>query len=231
MTDTETMLAPDYSLLRDPAEIWPEPEDCPVYPTNAGGEVHGRGRYDKDEAEARLSYLIGLLGSSEGPFRAPTDAEKRAFMSRHFVIPEPGTNSGKMQRLARLGFGGLQTASGDLGRKAMAAVEAVHLRGYLRKLEAEAQQNEALTDDREKRKLKAVVTGFTAILGNHVAELNALAASEERHLQAKADALAHARCVELRRTLKIRYAAAEVAASELGQTIPDLPEMRADEGL
>lgn len=89
-------------------------------------------------------------------------------------------------------------------------------------------QQKDLTTEREQRTVKSNITAYTGIRDEYLAELDGLAEAEARYLQAKEDALAHARCVELRRSLRIRYDSAQNAARKLGETVPDLPDLRYD---
>jgi len=52
MTDQKPL--PDLTLLRDPADIWPEPTDCPDWPYSTGGSRQGLPP-TREDAEATLA--------------------------------------------------------------------------------------------------------------------------------------------------------------------------------
>jgi len=225
MTDQKAL--PDLTLLRDPADIWPEPTDCPNWPYSSGGSRQGSPP-TREDAEATLANHVDALHGKDATLRKPTKAEIEAAMSRYFSVIDPGVNSGKIARFAALGFPGLNRSLSDSGGFASRIVESTHIRGWLRKLDAAEEQNKTLQADRGERQLKGRLNRFKTICDSHVAELSELSEAEERHLQAKADLLAHARCVELRRTLRARHADAAAAAREMGVDVPDMPELRHD---
>ena len=224
------MTAVDLTLLRDPAAIWPEPGDCPNWPLMTDGDRGAQDRPGLEQAEARLADLMDILNPKDTPTRAPTKDEAEALTAQHFTKhePQPGENLSKIQRWVDLGFAGFHPAGGMAGNKARQIAEGVHIRGYLRKLEALTAQSETLTTDRAERRLKARVAGYTGLIDSHTATLAKLAEAEARHLQTIEDRRAHERCVELRRTLRIRHADAIVAAVESGVDVPVLPDMRHD---
>ena len=224
------MTAVDLTLLRDPAAIWPEPGDCPDWPLMTDGNRGAQNRPGLEQAEARLADLMDILNPKDTPTRAPTKAEAETLTVQHFTKhePQPGENLSKIQRWTDLGFAGFRPAGGMAGDKARMIAEGVHIRGYLRKLEALKAQSETLTTARAERRLKARVAGYTGLIDDHMTTLTQLAEAEARHLQMIEDRRAHERCIELRRTLRIRHADAIVAAAELGVDVPVLPDMRHD---
>ena len=225
MTDQKAL--PDLTLLRDPADIWPEPTDCPDWPYSTGGSLQGLPP-TKEDAEAVLANHIAALHGKDATLRKPTKAETEDAISRYFSVIEPGVGSGKIARFTALGYAGLNRALSDSGGFASRIVESTHIRGWLRKLDAAEEQNKTLQAGRDERQLQGRLHRYKTICDSHVAELSELSEAEERHLQAKADMLAHARCVELRRTLRARHADAEAAAREMGVDAPELPELRHD---
>ena len=227
MTEVTQKAVPDLTQLRDPAALWPEPSDCPDWPYSVTGERSGDPP-NRELAEARLANHIVALHGEDATLRAPTEAEIETAISRYFSPMEPGSRSGKSDRFEALGFAGLNKALSDNGGFALRIVESTHLRGWLRKLDAQAELGDAAQTERAERELKARVHRYTGVRDGHLSEINRLAEAEARHLQAKADKLAHARCVELRRALRISHADAEGAAKKLGTTVPELPEMRYD---
>lgn len=224
---TEQKPLPDLTLLRDPADIWPEPADCPDWPYSTGGSRQGLPP-TREDAEATLANHVDALHGKDAMLRKPTKAETEEAISRYFSAVEPGVSSGKIQRFAALGYPGLNRALSDSGGLSSRIVESTHIRGWLRKLDAAEEQNKTLQADRKERQLKGRIIGYKKICDSHLPELSELSEAEERHLQAKADALSHARCVELRRTLRARHADAEAAAREMGIDGPELPELRHD---
>lgn len=226
MTDANTK--PDLTLLRDPAAIWPDPMDCPDWPLLAGGERKSL-RPTREEAEGALANHIEALHGAGATLRPPTKGETEAAIARYFQVREPGTGGGSSGRFDALGYQGLRKALSDTWGHSSRIIESTHIRGYLRKLDAEEEQANSIRVRRDEGQLKARVSRYTSIRGERLAELDKLKEAEERHLQMLADQRAHARCVEVRRQLRIGYADAKAAANDLGIDVPDLPELRYDD--
>lgn len=225
MTDAK----PDLTLLRDPAAIWPDPMDCPEWPLSASSAAINYGlRPTREEAEGALANHIDALHGADAILRPPTKPEIEAAIARYFQVREPGSGGGSSERFDMLGYQGLRKSLADTWGHSSRIIDATHIRGFLRKLDAEEEQDKALKVGRDERQLKARVSRYTSIRGERLAELDTLKAAEERHLQTIDDQRAHARCVEIRRGLRIGFADASTAAKDLGIDVPDLPELRQD---
>lgn len=223
--------APDYTLARNPAELWPDPMACPDFPFSTGlpGATRTGGRYSLDDARNRLAIIGAQVNAPDTELRVPTPAEIADFERRCFAQIGAGDTSQKNARFAALGFPGLRPANGEPGEVARRVMEAIHLRGYIRKLEIEAERAAQEADDAKERALRRDLQGFDAMVSAKLPELERLREAEERHLQRIADERAHQRCVELRRSLRLGHQRAIEAAAELSVDAPDLPEIRADE--
>lgn len=222
--------APDLTLLRDPAQVWPDPMTCPDWPLASGGDMlMGAARKTSAEASERLALLAQEI-NRPGDHHAPKPAEIARIEAEYFRTVASGEGGGVVERFARLGFAGLRPKTGGtVGAVARQMAEAVHIRGYLRKLSHEvetAQETEAETFHRQHQRQ---IDGFKAALAEAGPELDRLAEAEERHLQRVADERAYRRGVELRRMVRIRHGQAVDAARALGVAAPDLPDMRADD--
>ena len=218
---------PDLTLLRDPAALWPDATACPEWPFMMG-QMRDE-RPTREQAEAALEKCIAQLHPNGQLRRAPTQAEVEGAIVYYFRKREPGEGAGstKYDYFDAMGYEGLAKGF-EKPTLAFCIVEATHLRGYLRKLDAEAEIAKENKARRDEDGLKVKVSRFEMMRGAHLAELDRLAEAEARHLQARADQMAHARCVELRRQLRLSHDDARAAARELGQPIDDLPEMRVD---
>ena len=225
--ETKQKAKPDLTQLRDPVALWPDPNDCPDWPYVSMGERRGD-LPTREMAEAKLATHIAVMHGEDATLRTPTKAEVDEAVRRYFTVLEPGSRSGKTDLFEALGYAGLNTSSSDNGGFAVRIVESTHIRGWLRKLDASEALNKEMTAGRDQRQVRSRVTAYTGIRDEYLAELERLAEAENRHLQAKADALAHARSVELRRSLRVRFDDAQRAARELGESVPDLPELRYD---
>ncbi len=224
---SDTIAKPDLTQLRDPAVLWPDPMDCPEWPLAAGGERQSL-RPTRDEAQGALANHIDALHGADATLRPPSKAEIEAAIARYFQVREPGSGGGSSGRFDTLGYEGLRKSLSDTWGHSSRIIDATHIRGYLRKLDAENEQANALKVGRDERQLKARVSRYTSIRGDRLAELEQLKAAEERHLQTIADQRAHARSVEVRRQLRIGHADAQAAAKDLGIDVPDLPNLRYD---
>ncbi len=220
-TLSEVKLA-DLTLLRDPVDIWPDPADCPDWPLSSGGDRRGV-RVGREDAEARLAALRDLLNPRGMALRNPTEAEIAEALEKHFHALAPGEWGGSARRAQRLGFDGYRPILKD--RVAPSIMEAIHIRGYLRKLDAEEEADERAGQIAQDRPHRRALDAYEAESKLLLPELESLLEAEARHLRAEADKKAWQRAEEIRRTLRARHSQAESAAHALNVKPPEAPTM------
>jgi hypothetical protein len=213
-TMTATRETIDLTLIFDPETLWPDPEQCPDWPIYESemSRAMNSGATRRHAAD-RLAAL-GLALHRNKPARAPTKSEAQAAVDAHFV-----SGAAPNWRWGVLGFGQLRP-SRITSEDADAIVQATHIRGWLRKLdarEARAAQSEA---DSKRRDLQRKIDFHADNAESRRAELATLAEAEARHLQRIEDEKAFCRAAEIRRLLQDGHANAVRAASELGVEPP-----------
>lgn len=208
------MSNPDLTLVLNPAELWPEPADCPSWPLSANKQsavMNSPGT--RQDAEQRLAKLSKALNGDK-PVQAPSDAERQKLIERHFT-DEPLTDgySGADWRYEALNMPFIR----DRVRSDAPAmiVESAHLRGYLRKLAAKAEADAKARAEAEERKLKDKAENWPDREKAIRKELDSLAEAEQRHLQMIEDEKAARRCTELRQQLSLGQRDAAEAAAKL----------------
>lgn len=222
MSDVLVKERPDLTRIKDPAEVWPEPMDCPDWPLQSGGARLG-GRSTRGDAEARLASIAAMVNSSAAELREPTKADVARVLDAHFRKLATGEGGGPARRAAMLGFEGYRPIGNDgIGFN---IVEATHVRGYLRKLDAEAEAMARREAIAEKTPLQRALATYQQEVATLLPELHNLTEAEARHMQRLADEKACARAEEIRRTLRARHAQAVSAANELGVEAPAAPEI------
>lgn len=223
--EDELIPVPDLTLIRDYVEIWPDPMDCPDYPFVDFGHIQGKARLDRDEAEATLAALRDDLHPQGVILRAPTKEEAEELLQKHFRPSVPTESDGQERRIANLGFAGWRAQPG--GKKIVRQiVDAVHLRGYLRKLDAEQEAAEISEAEAENQRLKRSVDEYETARGTYDRQMETLAEGDARYRQWLADKRAYAQAEDMRRNLATRHVHARQAAAELGQDEPTpLPEV------
>lgn len=178
---------PDLTLLRDPAALWPDPEDCPDPGEN----------YTREWTEVQLQRASAIL-NGPGPLRAPTDDER----------------GGAEEWLERRDPG---------GRKRFMVERARHLRGHLRKLDAQAEAREKHAEQRKEQRAAKVGAQFEEHLERLYVEKDDLIAGAERYRQHLADKEAYGRVRFMRDEISQAHSAAVSAAREAGVEAPALP--------
>ena len=205
----------DRTMTLDPAALWPNPLDCPDWPLE-----HGTRRYEgprgRQGAEMRLEQLRQHLNRGSGKLRAPTADERRTLHAK-FFRPE-GSEWGQ------LGISGLSVRDRTGERDARVIVDAAHVRGYLRKLDAQEAQAAEAKEQSELDHAKRTLDGFNQALAAGRAELTQLAEAEARHKQRIEDERAFARCREIRINLQHSHFPAVQAAARLGVESPPVPQ-------
>lgn len=205
----------DKTLIINPAEVWPEPSDCPTWPLNRDAKsaaMNGPG--NRQDAEQRLAKLHNALHGDK-PTRAPSDAERQKLIERHFTgEPLSAGYSGAKWQYEALGMPFIRDCSNSDNAAGM-VVEAAHIRGYLRKLDAKAEADAKARAAAEDARLRDKAEGWPAREKALQKELDSLAEAEARHKQALEDEQAARRCVEIRQQLRNGQQQAQKAAAEL----------------
>lgn len=204
----------DLSQIFDPVELWEDPEDCPDWPLMDENSRHMNPTFSRQDAENRLVRLRYMLNKQTEDLPAPTKSEAAGARARYFtegVAPS--------WRWNELGFGRLRPARRD-SDVAELLVEAVHLRGHLRKLDARIASAERANADSERRKLEVQVSNYVDNVDQLKAELASLANAEARHRDRLEDEKAFHRCYDIRRSLQVDRASAQIAAGKLGVALP-----------
>ena len=212
----------DLSLIRPPESIWAEPEDCPDYPLAVLNEKPLRA--SREDAEGRLAWLLGEMHPLGAILRPPTPDEAEAALAEHFKPTEKGESSGVIRRFERLGFPGLRH---KIDSRGVQIVEAVHVRGYLRKLDKEAEARVVDDAAEARRPHQRVVESY---LRSHATDSDALLSLAEgygRHAQWLLDKRAFEQAVDLRASIGRRRVEAERAARAIGETLPPLQDFGA----
>ena len=209
----------DLTMMRDPVEIWPDPMDCPDYPLVLQG-VNPDGPYSRDDAQDALRRLSGIL-NGKGPLRAPTDVERAEALEQYFEPAKRGIRFPDQAAFGARGFAGLIPARGD--KRADLIARAVHLRGYLRKLDALAEQRAQAAQDRQDSAARRKVAAWAGYIAGLEAEAKGLADGAARYHQFLADKRAFYRLMTLRGEVSEVLKEATAAAAELGEDAPVMP--------
>lgn len=217
--DAEPLEILDRTRAFDETELWPAPLACPNWPL-----LYGDRRYDGDRgrlsAEARLTALGHALNRGTSKVRAPTMDERADIIGRWFR--DGPTN---IPDWLELGLKGLRPAGVLAEQECVLMVEAVHVRGYLRKLDAEEEHTKDIAAARKRREAQQRLDGYKTAVATGIAELAELAEAEARHKQRIADEQAAGRAHTLRQTLRHGHYDASQAATFLGVKAPDLPNL------
>ncbi|WP_442577763.1 hypothetical protein ACSBOB_19600 [Mesorhizobium sp. ASY16-5R] len=213
-TMTATRETIDLTLIFDPAILWPDPEACPEWPLfeNERSRTMNGGQ-GREHAEKRLASIDVALRRNK-PARAPSNAEALAAQKRYFQTGNPPDGRWRV-----LGFGNLKPAN-VTSDDADAIVQATHIRGWLRKLDARQAAAAQAEADRKRRDLQRKIDFHADNAEGRKAELASLAEAEARHLQRIEDEKAFFRAFELRRMLQDGHAEAVRAATQLGVEPP-----------
>lgn len=199
----------DKTLTLDPAELWSDPADCPDWPLSLDmlGRVVPVGR-SREEAAERLRQIHHMLHDG-ATTQAPTEAERADMHARYF---QPGALVNR--RWDALGLTGTAPASPAVSEAAQVIVEAVHIRGYLRKLDSAAETERARTEANRLEALRRRVDGAPETLRRLEEQLAEAEEGEARYKKWLADQHAAARAAELRDQIDgVRAEAAQARAS------------------
>lgn len=206
----------DLTLVLDPAELWPDPADCPdwpILPANfPDAVIRSRGA-----AEQRLAAVSRALNQARGRLRHVTAKERQDLQAEHFA-------TGSHPALQRFGVEGLRPIHPYQDGKAPLIAEAALIRGYLRKLDARAVKE---AEAAEKRRVDTLRDRLDRYLAGHASVEAKLAEASEgaaRHRQRIADEQAFRDENDLRRQLAEMHREAVSAANDLGIDPPSRPE-------
>lgn len=203
----------DRTLILDPAELWPDPLSCPDWPIETATRRF-EGQRGRAGAEAHLERLGAVLNRG-GKLHKPSAEERAEAFARIFA--RHGSD------FYRYGITDLSALNRTVEEQARVAVDAAHVRGYLRKLDAQ----EARAAEQAQRRLvedaRKTLDRFNADVAARRAELTELAEAEARHKQREADERAARRCIEIRANLRHAHFPAVQAAGVLGVEAPAMP--------
>lgn len=208
----------DRTRILDPKDIWRDPMACPDWPA-----LTGNMRYDgvrgKTGAEARLETIGHYLNRGEGALRVPTEDEREAQFAVTF------RRSGSFANWHAMGIHNLSPLGMMAEADAMLMVEACHIRGYLRKLEAAAQRDADVVQERKLAEARHTLAEYRRTVPAEIEEHDGLAEAVARHKQRIEDERAFDRSRAIRDHVATLHSAAVQAAHTLGLGVPDAPEM------
>ena len=208
----------DMTHVLDPAEFWPDPMSCPDWPMEYD-DGYSKRRYEgprgKAGAEMRMQMLGSALNRGITNLRKPTQEERAAEFARTFK------RAGSP--FYRYGINDLAARDRLTEDQARMMVDALHVRGYLRKLEAiEARQEEA-RKERPRAEARQTLARYRNTVDGSTEEIAALAEAAARHQQRIDDEKAFNRSRMLRQNLETLHANAVTAAHVLGEEAPARP--------
>ncbi|RFC68161.1 MULTISPECIES: hypothetical protein [Mesorhizobium] len=204
----------DLAMTFDPEVLWPDANDCPDWPLMDENSRRMNPSFSRFDAENRLKRLRYMLNKGTEDLRPPTKAE--AEQAKELLF-EAGTAPN--WRWVALGFKGMRPARRDNDAAEM-VLEAVHVRGWLRKLDERAASAAKATAAREQDRLKFAVSTYVDNVEGLKAELASLEEAAARHAQRAADEQAFNRANAIRQSLQWDRSAAVVAAKQLGIELP-----------
>lgn len=206
-----TEARPDLTQVFDPVELWPEAEACPDWPLRRSTVALSMAdHFSEQDARNRLKMLAYHLNKEWRTFQ-PNKAERDKLVQEYFVRDGDGFP----------GLGLVLTPRNRSDHTAEMIVEAVHLQGYLRKLDERSRQASARADaEKNARHNLAMSQNLSAIRAAQT-ELDGLKEAEERHRQRLQDEAASIRAGDLRQTIESCRWNARQAAHALNIEIPE----------
>jgi hypothetical protein len=200
----------DRTQVLDPLEFWPKPTDCPDWKVFTG--ITG-----KRGAEMRLEAIGQALNRGAGKLRSPTEKERLALIAQTF------RRSGSDWH-QRFGIMGLSSASHMVYEDANLIVEACFLRGYMRKLEVQEDDQKSTVSQQALHRARRTLDNYRDTARPQIEEFHSLAEAAARHQQRLDDEKAFDRSADLRRQVANLHRDAVAAAHTLGLSVPDAPE-------
>lgn len=209
----------DMTHVLDPAEFWPDPMNCPDWPLEYSDGVSTR-RYEgprgKAGAEMRMQMLGSTLNRGATSLRKPTQEERAAEFARVFK------RSGSP--FYRYGINDLSARDRLTEDRASLMVDALHVRGYLRKLEATVAREAEAKEQRRLADARRALDEYRKMVPVEIEEINSLAEAVARHQQRLDDERAFGRSRMLREHVGALHSQAVTAAHALGLSVPDAPK-------
>ena len=199
----------DLTRILDPAELWPDPEACPDWPLDASHV-----NLDGGSAQRRLESLYQALNRTSGPVPVPTPEQAAASRAEHF---RPGPTN--IPRWTALGITDLQPASRTSDYTNL-MVEAAHIRGHRRKLEARESRRQAHAADLARSAHQNRLDGFPAAQEAVLADLGRVGPGAARHARLEQDEKDYWAWIEAKRILQGIQDDATRAAKAVGVEPP-----------
>ena len=214
-------IAPDLTMGFDPAAIWPDPMDCPRYPFFELSKA----MTSREALRERLVQLVVSVNGYALEYAAPDPDAVAGFVADHFKPKPPRLTDTTTRYCDAMGapFAG-NVPDQHKAQRAMALIEAVHLRGWLRKLDALDAQAKAEAQTKAERQAQARLDEWQREVVELTAAIADRAEAEARHRQRIADEKAAKANTAARYTLKMHHAQATEAARVLGIDPPELPK-------
>ncbi|WP_374470308.1 hypothetical protein [Phenylobacterium sp.] len=217
----------DLTLVLDPAEAWPDAEACPDWPLRPMQTASGHGVVGEAAAKEQLELLQQHLGRN-AELRPPTESERATLRSRYFRDYDPEEAGGQGRNIGpwstSLGLRGFTWRDRSTEAPAQQMVEALHIRGYLRKLEERRARQAAGAQQQARDVAQAKLDRYERTVVGLGEELSGLLEAEARHKQQLEDEKAARRCFEIRQVIDGAYREAVRAAADLGVDPPDPPK-------
>lgn len=209
------MSSPDRTRILDPHDFWPSVRECPDWPNLSPSQ-----RYDgptgRAGAEQRLEAIGRYLNRAATSLHAPSPEERDNEFSRVFKRTGTPWFALGIMNLSPLG----RLAEDD----ARMIVEACHIRGYLRKLEAASARDAEAAEQRKLAEARRTLEQYRATVPGEIEEIKSLAEAVARHQQRLEDERAVGRSRMLRDHVETLHSEAVRAAHTLGLGVPDAPE-------
>lgn len=214
-------IAPDLTLGFDPAAIWPDPMDCPRYPFF---EL-SRPLASRAAIHDRLVQLVVTVNGYAAEYAAPDPDAVAGFVAAHFKAKPPRLTDTTTRYCDAMGppFAGM-VPDEKMARRAMAFIEAIHLRGWVRKLDALDAKAKAEAATKAEGQARARLDEWRREVAELTAAIVDRSEAEARHRRRVADEKAARANAAARYTLRMHHAQAMDAARVLGIDPPELPE-------
>lgn len=203
----------DRTQVLDVTKLWPNPLDCPDWPVEVGTRRY-EGRRGRAGAEDQLERLGQILNRARH-IHSPGEDEREAAFNRVFIA--------KGSMFQHLGLHNLSALDRTTEDQARLIVDAAHVRGYLRRLDAE---EDRAAEARKRNELAAAESTFdkwSASVAAAEKELAELADAVARHRQRVEDEKAFHRSREIRHNIRHSHFPAAQAAAHLGKPAPEMP--------
>jgi hypothetical protein len=209
---------PDLTLVFDPTEVWPDPESCPDWPLVPMEDRRGVRIAGERAAMERLEAIARRLSRSEH-LRPPTAEERKTLRGRFFRDFEPD-HLGPWRGLGLPGVSWKNHVEEDAAKQ---IIEGLHIRGYLRKLKAQAAAAEGRAEAAKLAPHEARLARYPAVVADLQGQLKALSEAAARHQQRLDDEVAWGKANDVRQAIRGAHDEAKRAAQALGRAPPPAP--------